>query len=73
MTQIYKVAHYKYLNIARADAKERKHHKLRCSTISKHTKRYGDKCANAHAFSQNAKGDAKREKPIKIGMDSLKT
>ena len=73
MAQIYKVAHDKDLNIARADAKEREHHKLRCSAISKHTKRHSDKCANAHAFSQNAKGDAKREKPIKIGMDSLKT
>ena len=61
MAQIYKVAHDKDLNIARAYAKEREHHKLRCSAISKHTKRHSDKCANAHAFSQNAKGDAKRK------------
>ena len=61
MTQIYKVAHDKDLNIARANAKEREHHKLRCAAVGKSAKNDGDKCANAHAFSQNAKGDTKRK------------
>ena len=73
MTQIYKIAHDKDLNVARAHAKEREHYKLRCSAVSKHAKRHGDKCANSHALCQHAKGDAKGKKPINIGIDSLKT
>ena len=65
MAQIYKIAHDKDFNVARANTKEREHHKLRCSSVSKHAKRHGDKCANAHAFSQNAKGDTKRKKAHK--------
>ena len=61
MAQIYKVAHDKDLNVARANAKEREQHKLRCSAVSKHTKRHGDKCTHSHALCQHAKGDTKRK------------